>query len=167
MFSRLVGLTILLLLIPAASIYIILAQSPEGEIDKVEKELRVAFTALDEALRAGADRETVKMLIDKMNSILNTLDKAKALMSAGQIDEAKRLAESALITSQRIRGEAESIFHDASQRLLTHRLAVWLSVPVLSFIATLLISGGYKLYRRRTERLLLKMAIKVKKSEEA
>jgi len=136
-------------------------------IDKADAEFKRALMAVREAEAAGADKERIAILVERLNNVVGIIDRAERLLLQGNATEADAIADQTVDISKRIVSEAIELRDEASLRTYYDKIFTFSMAPVASLLVTVGAHYGWKWWRRREVDRLMRMEIKkVKEPEE-
>ena len=136
-------------------------------MDKADAEFKRAFLAVREADAAGADKEKMAILVERLNSVLGMIDEAERLRVEGEIEEASAMAGRTIDISKGIVSEAIELRDEASRGTYYGKAFAFGMAPVASLIVTVGSICGWKWWRRYQIDRIMRMEIKrIKEPEE-
>jgi len=136
-------------------------------IDKADAEFKRAFLAVREADAAGADKEKMAILVERLNSVLGMIDEAERLRVEGEIEEASAVAGRTIDISKGIVSEAFELRDEASRGTYYGKAFAFGMAPVASLVVTVGSIYGWKWWRRYKIDRIMRMEIKrIKEPEE-
>jgi len=143
------------------------SSSNSQAIDDANAEFKRALNAVREAEAAGADRERIAVLVERLNLVLGMMDEAKRLMLQGNNTEADAIARRTIYTSRGIISEAIELRDETSSRAYYENMFTFGMAPVASLLVTVGAHYGWKLWRRSEAERIMRMEIKkIKEAEE-
>lgn len=133
---------------------------------KADTQFLSAFLFVQEAEIAGGQREKIQELAGKLNAALELLEKADEAKLKGDLNSAQASSSSASGLLEDITRTAELEKTAAEEKASQLRTLTITLVPVLSVIATVVVSYVLRYARKRSIERLFKMKIAVKRGEE-
>jgi len=136
-------------------------------VDRANAEFERALIAVREAEAAGADRERIAALVERLNFVLGRIDEAEHLLLQGKITDADAIAQQTIDDSKGIALEAIELYDEASLKTYYEKIFTFGMAPVASLLVTVGAHYGWKFWRRHEVDRMMRMEIKkVKEPEE-